>query len=56
MSYIEKIMKIKIMEERMQEIKVSLYADELIAKAIKKKEHERNKQTNTKRKTKGSTK
>ena len=28
--------------ERMQEIKVSLYADELIVKAIKRKEHERN--------------
>ena len=40
------------MEERMQEIKISLYADELIVKAIKRKEHERNKQNNTKRKTK----
>ena len=28
------------MDERMQEIKVSLYADELIAKAIKRKEKE----------------
>lgn len=44
------------MEERMQEIKVSLYADELIVKAIKRKEYERTKQNNTKRKAKGSAK